>query len=133
MAGTKAGGMKAAATNKIKHGEDFYAKIGKKGGSVSTPEGGFGSKKIGPDGLTGAERAKIVGARGGRNGHRGPAKPKVNADGSKNIEVKKVYKPAVEIPVRQTIDLDNVKVDVQEKSEPMEIRKGLFARIFRSR
>ena len=27
MAGTKAGGQKAAATNKAKHGTDFYAKI----------------------------------------------------------------------------------------------------------
>ena len=28
MAGTKAGGQKAAATNKALHGSDFYAKIG---------------------------------------------------------------------------------------------------------
>lgn len=32
MAGTKAGGLKAAVTNKAKHGKDFYAKIGKLGG-----------------------------------------------------------------------------------------------------
>ena len=30
MAGTKAGGMKAAATNKAKYGKEFYARIGKK-------------------------------------------------------------------------------------------------------
>ena len=35
MAGTKAGGQKAAATNKARHGADFYAKIGKKGGQNS--------------------------------------------------------------------------------------------------
>ena len=35
MAGTKAGGMAAAATNKKKYGSDFYAKIGAKGGRVS--------------------------------------------------------------------------------------------------
>lgn len=40
MAGTKAGGLKAAATNKLKHGENFYAKIGRKGGSNSS-NGGF--------------------------------------------------------------------------------------------
>ena len=32
MAGTKAGGQKAAATNKTKYGKDFYAEIGRKGG-----------------------------------------------------------------------------------------------------
>jgi len=32
MAGTKQGGLKAAATNREKYGKDFYAKIGQKGG-----------------------------------------------------------------------------------------------------
>lgn len=44
MAGTKAGGLKAALTNKLKHGEDFYAKIGKKGGQNGNT-GGFASKE----------------------------------------------------------------------------------------
>ena len=35
MAGTKAGGQKAAATNKNKYGKDFYAEIGRKGGRIS--------------------------------------------------------------------------------------------------
>ena len=30
MAGTKAGGIKTAATNKSKYGKDFYSRIGKK-------------------------------------------------------------------------------------------------------
>lgn len=33
MAGTKAGGLAAAKTNKAKYGDDFYSKIGAKGGS----------------------------------------------------------------------------------------------------
>ena len=33
MAGTKEGGRKAAATNKLRHGEGFYARIGAKGGA----------------------------------------------------------------------------------------------------
>lgn len=33
MAGTKAGGLKAAATNKAKYGEGFYARIGRMGGA----------------------------------------------------------------------------------------------------
>ena len=35
MAGTKAGGAKAAATNKAKYGKDFYSRIGQKGGRIS--------------------------------------------------------------------------------------------------
>ena len=32
MAGTRAGGLKAAATNKAKYGKKFYSRIGRKGG-----------------------------------------------------------------------------------------------------
>ena len=34
MAGTREGGEKAAATNKAKHGSDFYVMLGRKGGSA---------------------------------------------------------------------------------------------------
>ena len=73
MSGTKAGGMKAAATNKAKYGKDFYANIGRKGGSNGNG-GGFASEKVCTDGLTGPERAKVVGAIGGHNSRRGPSK-----------------------------------------------------------
>ena len=56
MAGTKAGGMKAAAANKAKYGADFYAKIGAKGG-MNCRTGGFAAN---PD------LARIAGAKGGR-------------------------------------------------------------------
>lgn len=56
MAGTKAGGQKAAMTNKAKHGSDFYAKIGKKGGQ-NGKTGGFAANP---------ELARIAGAKGGR-------------------------------------------------------------------
>ena len=72
MAGTKAGGLKAAATNKRLHGEDFFARIGKKGGR-NGHVGGFNSDKVGKDGLTGWERAKIAGRKGGKISKRGPA------------------------------------------------------------
>lgn len=77
MSGTIAGGQKAAKTNVERHGKDFYKRIGAKGGRVSTPTGGFGSNKIGPDGLTGRERARLAGAIGGFKSRRGKAK---NAD-----------------------------------------------------
>lgn len=40
MAGTKAGGLAAAATNKAKYGDDFYANIGAQGGKKGHT-GGF--------------------------------------------------------------------------------------------
>ena len=65
MSGTISGGKKAAQSNMKKHGKDFYKRIGQKGGKNSK-RGGFASEKIGKDGLTGAERAKLAGAKGGR-------------------------------------------------------------------
>lgn len=59
MAGTKAGGQAAAATNKKKYGSDFYAKIGAKGGKLGHT-GGFAA------GDEGRERARKYGAIGGR-------------------------------------------------------------------
>jgi hypothetical protein len=64
MSGNEKGGVKAAATNKKKYGEDFYRKIGSIGGSKSKG-GGFASEIVGQDGLTGYERARIAGAKGG--------------------------------------------------------------------
>lgn len=75
MTGTKAGGLKAAATNRKKHGNDFYARIGAIGGKNGNT-GGFASNKVGADGLTGYQRSHIAGAKGGRNSKRGPARPK---------------------------------------------------------
>lgn len=76
MAGTKLGGMKAAETNKQKYGDGFYARIGRKGGRAGRT-GGFASMAVGPDGLTGRERARIAGGKGGKISKRGPAKKAV--------------------------------------------------------
>lgn len=56
MAGTKAGGQKAALTNKVRHGKDFYARIGAAGGKKGTT-GGFAANR---------ELARVAGAKGGR-------------------------------------------------------------------
>lgn len=64
MAGTKAGGIKCANTNKEKHGEDFYKRIGALGGKAGHT-GGFASNR---------ELASIAGTIGGRKGKRGPAR-----------------------------------------------------------
>lgn len=56
MAGTKAGGKKAAEKNKKLHGADFYAKIGAKGGKLGKT-GGFWANK---------ELAREAGRKGGR-------------------------------------------------------------------
>lgn len=73
MTGTKAGGLKAKATNLKIHGEDFYKRIGAIGGRNGC-SGGFASDVVGKDGLTGPERARIAGCKGGRISRRGPAK-----------------------------------------------------------
>lgn len=73
MSGTKLGGIRAAATNKKKYGKGFYALIGRKGGK-NGHTGGFASEEPGKDGLTGPERAKIAGQKGGIKSKRGPSK-----------------------------------------------------------
>lgn len=70
MAGTKAGGAKAAATNIKNYGEDFYRKIGKKGGSVKGTPGGFGSNP---------ELAREAGRKGGTISRRGKSTDKRGA------------------------------------------------------
>lgn len=64
MAGNKIGGSKAAKTIKEKYGSDYWARVGAVGGSKSRG-GGFASDKKGADGLTGRERARIAGSKGG--------------------------------------------------------------------
>jgi hypothetical protein len=63
MSGTYEGGLKAAKKNK-QNDPNHYHKIGKIGGTKSRG-GGFADKEIGIDGLTGQERAIIVGRKGG--------------------------------------------------------------------
>jgi len=63
MSGTKAGGLKAAYTNKKKYGNDWYSRIGKKGGK-NGHTGGFAANP---------ELARAAGAKGGRISRRGPA------------------------------------------------------------
>ena len=42
-------------------------------GGANGHTGGFNSEKVGADGLTGFERARIAGAKGGSVSRRGPA------------------------------------------------------------
>lgn len=72
MAGNKTGGKKTAAKNLAKD-PDYYRNLGRKGGRKGTT-GGFASNKVGKDGLTGSQRASIVGAKGGAISRRGPSK-----------------------------------------------------------
>ena len=89
MPGTKAGGLKAAATNKEKHGADFYKRIGQKGGK-NGHTGGFAANPT---------LASLAGAKGGRNSKRGkstrpykPRTPKLKVtDTVKEDAPKKVY------------------------------------------
>ena len=64
MAGTLMGGKLAAKTNKDRHGSDFYARIGAKGGHNGTT-GGFAANR---------ELARKAGQKGGRISKRKPVK-----------------------------------------------------------
>ena len=64
MAGNKIGGQRAAASIKRLHGDDFYVRIGKKGGQ-NGHTGGFAAIP---------ELARIVGRKGGLISRRGKAK-----------------------------------------------------------
>ena len=58
MSGTRKGGRRAAATNKQLYGDDFYRKIGSKGGrQKSSKPRGFAAHP---------ELARTAGAKGGR-------------------------------------------------------------------
>lgn len=61
MAGNRSGGLKARDTNYKRHGKDFYKNICRKASHPGT--GGFASKKVGKDGLTGLERARKYAGR----------------------------------------------------------------------
>lgn len=64
MAGTKAGGAKAVATNKAKYGEDYYSRMGKIGGKKGTTGGFYANREL----------AREAGKKGGRISRRGKAK-----------------------------------------------------------
>lgn len=120
MSGTKAGGQKAALTNKEKYGKEFYSEIGRKGGQKSN-NGGFASNKVGADGLTGSERAKIAGSKGGKISKRGPAKPKT--------QVKKPV--AVKPKTAEDKLIEDLREYEKHMNEPVKVeKKGFFSRWF---
>jgi len=65
MSGTKTGGLKASVTNKSRHGEDFYRRIGKLGGKVPS-RGGFAYLAEHDP-----EKLKMLSAQGGSKSRRG--------------------------------------------------------------
>lgn len=60
MPGTKSGAAKAVQTNKELYGEDFYAKIGAKGGKLGRTGGFYANREL----------ARRAGAKGGRKSSR---------------------------------------------------------------
>lgn len=72
MAGNKTGGAKAAATNKQKYGESFYADIGRKGGKLGKTGGFFVNRDL----------ASTAGRKGGLISRRKPREIYVARPGS---------------------------------------------------
>ena len=65
MAGNHAGGLKAAQSNKERYGDDFYIRIGQKGGKLGRTGGFYADREL----------ASRAGRKGGRRSRRGPARP----------------------------------------------------------
>lgn len=70
MSNTKAGGRKAQQTLLKKFGSkeavhEYYQSIGRMGGKKSKGTG-FALDQVGSDGLTGRQRARIAGRKGGQ-------------------------------------------------------------------
>lgn len=82
MSGTKAGGLKAAATNIEKYGDDFYKRIGQKGGS-NGHTGGFASNPA---------LAKIAGRKGGSISRRGPVEKSAKVFRTYGADIIRDYK-----------------------------------------
>lgn len=61
MAGTKEGGLKAAAANKARHGADWYSRIGAVGGRKGHTGGFYANREL----------AVIAGRKGGKISRRG--------------------------------------------------------------
>lgn len=95
MAGTKAGGKKASATNRQRHGDDFYARIGAKGGR-NGHTGGFYANPV---------LAKIAGKKGGRISTRAGVK---NGEGQEKWK-RKWHNTKKEIRNGKEVTVINVK------------------------
>ncbi len=136
MAGTKAGGLKAAQKNKANN-PNFYKEIGKKGGQ-SGHTGGFYNDPV---------RAKACGAKGGKSHRgRGPAKRDANGrplkkDGTPYKEWPKgrerARKPRV-LSKEEDKRLEKAIAEIEKETkttltyEEMKTqRRNLFLRIFR--
>lgn len=86
MSGTKAGGKRAAKTNKERHGEDFFKKIGAKGGrNGKGPDykGGFAANP---------ELAREAGRKGGKKSRRTGIKTGEGKSSKKYAEKKETKK-----------------------------------------
>jgi uncharacterized protein len=61
MGGTRIGGKRCAATNKARHGEDYYSRIGAIGGKNGHTGGFHNNREL-------ARRARAIGGRISRRG-----------------------------------------------------------------
>lgn len=103
--GTRAGGLKAAETNRKKYGEGFYSNIGAKGGRNGNT-GGFAANPA---------LARVAGSKGGKRSTR---KGVLNGEG-------KTHKKKFDTPETPTYKPDKPYIPPKPK------KRGLFARLFK--
>ena len=115
MSGTREGGRKAAETNLKRHGKNFYAEIGRRGGSKGAADGaikGFAAMT--------QEKRRAAGAKGGKISRRGPA------------EAKPVAKPVVKAMKKTVKNVeDDFVAPKPTAKEAEQIRENFFRRMFR--
>lgn len=95
MPGTVEGGKKAAATNILRHGKDFYRKIGARGGRNGNT-GGFAANP---------ELARIAGRKGGLISKRGAGGKPRSDRGKKHMKRDSIYWSLLETEGRQTHEI----------------------------
>lgn len=102
MAGTREGGLKAAATNKKKYGEDFYKIQGAKGGHNGHTSG---FKR-------GSALAREAGAKGGRASRRSPTVRglKARADAEKIRERIEAGEPVGEVAADYNLSVTSIRL-----------------------
>ena len=132
MAGTKAGGLKAAKTNKERHGDDFFKVIGARGGR-NGHTGGFAANR---------ELARAAGAKGGRISRRGSESekaPLVERGAAEKRREKSNKIPRIERKLQEqqlALEYEAMKSEPKErKKKKTEVilpkKKGIFARFRR--
>lgn len=124
MAGTKAGGKRAAAKNKANYGDDFYKQIGSLGGRVKTskPKGFAANPELASRaGRKGGKKSSRAGVENGQ----GKQKEYINTDG------KFAKKPSREFNFKNAVEALPDEYVYPKRSKAQEkVAKSFWKKLF---